>query len=688
MDRHQGDGSTSAARRRAFSALRVALQIALVAAFAFATVPFGCALSETSGTGGAPGQLCKQGDDAACADKNVCHANICNPDGVCETKNRTTDPPDSKPGDCKRTHCVDGVGTLVPDPTDVDNDGNDCTTDTCVDGKPHHEPVAKGAKCREEDHPGLCDDKGVCEVPCQGSHDCEPKTPNNCTEFACNLGTNLCVYTKLDQVPVPDDPNKPKECYDDVCVMGVAQQIYDENKLPKVNSCTDVKCMPGGAVRTPKMAGTVCLMSGGTSGVCDGNKNCVECNSAADCTSDPNPCHIPTCTGGSCSYPNPTMVITAPGVAQQNGDCQKWVCHTDGTLNQDYDPNDAQDDANTCTTDTCQSAGNTQHTYLGDNTPCGNGHVCLNGHCGCDTVGDCPVHPGNEACTGGVCICTPNTCTLHCGQISDGCGNTVVCSNMSRDGNETDVDCGGAGCPGCAAGKTCNVGSDCASNHCSRGICCDQDCSGTCQSCDGAYNGGSRGTCKPIVAAQDPYNQCSPTAQSSCGTDGNCDGIGNCEFWSASGAVCGTSCASPTSETTKTCTAPNTCTATSTTTCGGQLICTGGACLGSCSSDGQCALGYFCNGSTCAPTLGNGGELHRDRRPVHLEHQLRWTGVCCSEPGVQRRLPRLPRRAAGVARPAPAVRLPPARTRASATRRTLRAAARRRRVRATPAVCA
>jgi hypothetical protein len=39
------------------------------------------------------------------------------------------------------------------------------------------------------------------------------------------------------------------------------------------------------------------------------------------------------------------------------------------------------------------------------------------------------------------------------------------CSNGVRDGNETDVDCGG-GCPGCAAGEHCYGGEDCASGEC------------------------------------------------------------------------------------------------------------------------------------------------------------------------------------------------------------------------------
>ena len=42
----------------------------------------------------------------------------------------------------------------------------------------------------------------------------------------------------------------------------------------------------------------------------------------------------------------------------------------------------------------------------------------------------------------------------------------AVCSNGVRDGLETEVDCGGGVCPGCAGGKTCVNDSDCNSDTC------------------------------------------------------------------------------------------------------------------------------------------------------------------------------------------------------------------------------
>jgi hypothetical protein len=55
-----------------------------------------------------------------------------------------------------------------------------------------------------------------------------------------------------------------------------------------------------------------------------------------------------------------------------------------------------------------------------------------------------------------------------------GCHVTTVvtppahsCTNFVRDGDETDIDCGGATCPRCGDGRMCVANSDCASGMCS-----------------------------------------------------------------------------------------------------------------------------------------------------------------------------------------------------------------------------
>ena len=54
-------------------------------------------------------------------------------------------------------------------------------------------------------------------------------------------------------------------------------------------------------------------------------------------------------------------------------------------------------------------------------------------------------------------------------------------------------------------GGACTSASNCNNGHCVDGVCCDQPCSGTCESCKVA---GSIGTCSPIPMNTDPDNEC------------------------------------------------------------------------------------------------------------------------------------------------------------------------------------
>ena len=71
-----------------------------------------------------------------------------------------------------------------------------------------------------------------------------------------------------------------------------------------------------------------------------------------------------------------------------------------------------------------------------------------------------------------------------------------LCTDHVKDGNETDIDCGGS-CGPCATGKRCVVGKDCADGNCQAKLCIaatctdnikngsesDTDCGGSCSAC-------------------------------------------------------------------------------------------------------------------------------------------------------------------------------------------------------------
>lgn len=114
---------------------------------------------------------------------------------------------------------------------------------------------------------------------------------------------------------------------------------------------------------------------------------------------------------------------------------------------------------------------------------------CVGKQCGFDGCGgSCGGCPQGQACQAGTCVaCVPSCVGIECGD--DGCGGScgtcppgascvqgncsaqAQCNDGAKNGTETDIDCGGPGCPGCAAGKACQVGSDCASGMCNGGTC-------------------------------------------------------------------------------------------------------------------------------------------------------------------------------------------------------------------------
>jgi hypothetical protein len=92
------------------------------------------------------------------------------------------------------------------------------------------------------------------------------------------------------------------------------------------------------------------------------------------------------------------------------------------------------------------------------------------------------IRNGNETdvdCGGGTCrpcdldrVCrvAADCTTLNC--ASGVCAAaTSSCTDMILDGTETDIDCGGPSCAPCSDGRLCLVASDCLSQLCSGGRC-------------------------------------------------------------------------------------------------------------------------------------------------------------------------------------------------------------------------
>lgn len=287
----------------------------------------------------------------------------------------------------------------------------------------------------------------------------------------------------------------------------------------------------------------------------------------------------------------------------------------------------------------------------------------------CDAMGKCGIGPkaAHEDCNtagpqqDGPGVCDGSSVCIGCIGVEDcpldGMGNMQLCpqsgpqanvcvpagcTNMEKDGAETDVDCGGGGvspCPGCVNDKICVVNTDCASGSCQAGLCkpcaaqgdceaanycdttatptavcklkevqgvactlgndqcgtgfctdgfcCDTACGGTCNRCDSANTAAADGTCAPTDSGKDPDTECNPVGGQGCRGD-FCDGASACGF-KAAGATCGD---------------PATC--VNGTTSNPQDVCAGGSDTCNGGMNQSCLPNYACTGSACNTTCTTG----------------------------------------------------------------------------------
>jgi hypothetical protein len=226
------------------------------------------------------------------------------------------------------------------------------------------------------------------------------------------------------------------------------------------------------------------------------------CFLPADCPGTDTECHVRTCEDGVCGVKD-----TAQGTAlaeQVTGDCRQRVCDGDGGVAVEEDDADVLDDHNPCTKDVCV-AGFPENLPLEANPACSGGF--------CDGAGRCvPCVVGTECATPDLCVdnrCVPQRCI-------DG----------KKDGDETDVDCGGPTCAPCATGGACGGSADCASGVCdmTKHLCLGPTCS------DGVENGGETDV------------DCGGPCLMLCGPGRGCRTNDDCVGESCSGSVCLPSC--------------------------------------------------------------------------------------------------------------------------------------------------
>ncbi|APR76693.1 Tetratricopeptide TPR_2 repeat protein [Minicystis rosea] len=441
----------------------------------------------TGGTGGCTADSdCPAGDCVlATCDKGVCKSfNL--PDGTAVPE------PSQVPHDCQKLLC-DGTGTAKPvaDDTDLPDDGEACTTDTCNSGAAVHTPVALDTDCTAQGP----DPKKFCSDPAG-------TVPGTCVE--CNTNAQCASLV----------------CQDNKCLSAACGDTV------KNGDETDVDC-------------------GGSCGTCDNSK---QCKTATDCKSG-------YCQGTTCQ-PCYTSSWCAQGQYCDTPG-SSGVCKPDKATGQSCTSYD-QCSSNYCTNGFCcasSSCGRCKSCGIaGSEGTCANlpkGESDLSGNCSsnqvCDGNGQCISKNGQGCsngtqCASGFCAdgrCCDTACTDTC-YTCNANGNPGVCSPIPAGQTDSSATtpcnnaCDGAGH---CTGQPCTTAAQCGTGFCVDGVCCNNACNGTCQSCNVP---GHLGSCFFVpVGNYDPNGMISCTGASGLA----CNGLGMCLKDSGEPCTDGSQCA-------------------------------------------------------------------------------------------------------------------------------------------------
>jgi hypothetical protein len=431
----------------------------------------------------------KCADGKGCTAGTDCQSKVCNAvDGGLL--------PDGGAATCVAATCTDTVQNGTE--TDVDCGGS-CTK--CGDGK----------KC------GVAGDctSGVCAgtpLVCVNAQ-CNDQVKNG-TETDVDCGGSTCPKCAFNKVCAQSSDCIGGTCTANVCVATCTDTV-------KNGAETDVDC--GGAT-CPKCAfNKVCTQSsdcvGGTctSNVCvatctdtvkNGTETDVDCGGSCTKCGDGKTCAVAgDCTSGVCSgtpltCKAPTCSDTVKNGSETDVDCGGTTCNKCGfnkACAQNSDCIGGTCTGNVCVatcTDTVKNGTETDVDCGGATCPkcadtktCAVAGDCTSGVCsgtpltckaptcsdtvknGTETDIDCGGATCNKCVVGKSCLVVGDCLSNVCGGAPLTCGLGATCTNTTKDGTETDVDCGGGACSPCANGRACAINSDCASNKCTSSVC-------------------------------------------------------------------------------------------------------------------------------------------------------------------------------------------------------------------------
>ncbi|MDI1483685.1 MopE-related protein [Polyangium sp. y55x31] len=617
-----------------------------------------CNLTCTSDTDCATGNFCKgmacepkKANGLMCSSANECTSGNC-VDGVC-CSSACTD-------ECKSCALPSSLGVCANIPSGMPDTQPACSgiqvcngSGKCVDA--NGQPCATNAECFST----FCVDGFCCNTACTGlcsacsaakssgaNGTCSPITSgldpdNECSGAAACNGMGACGLLGDGSACSMGNECQSGFCVDNVCCNSACGGTCKACSAAKTNGvngvCANVatnsdpdnecaaECNAFGDCEEPN--GSACAANGECqSGICvDG----VCCNSA--CNGDCQTCNkagsVGTCAAVVAGQQD---TCGAGATCDATGVCKK-VNGTGCTLNAECLTGFCVDNVcceNACS-GTCKTCNLGASPGICSNVPtntdpaneCNGADVC-NGSGACVKVNGSSCG-GNGECLSGFCTdgyCCESTCSGTC-KACNVAGSLGMCANVPF-GVDPANECAGAavcdGAGGCkkGLGDACAMNTDCASNFCVDGVCCNAACDATCVACSAALTNGTDGTCAPVKANAETANEC-PT--------GECNGAGACEV--ANGTVCtldsqcasshcvdGVCCDTACSGTCFACTAAltngtdGTCAPVKANAETGNE-CPNGECNGagacevglgtSCTLDAQCASGFCADGVCC-----------------------------------------------------------------------------------------
>jgi hypothetical protein len=258
----------------------------------------------TTGGGGTGG--CKAASDCPDPPAGPCASlgkATCN-NGVCGLEYTAGPSPSQVYGNCKTAMC-DQTGTLtqVDDTTDVFDDGNPCTDDVCMNGKPKN-TLAKGKACSLGAGTGVCVADAFYGLP--SCVECDPDDPNACMFVpGTTCVSNKCAPSHCSN-GIKDSGETGTDCGGTTgcprCGTNGGCMTYKDcaSGICTNNVCVAPSCMDGkqnGFETDIDCGGATCPLCADTLG----------CSAPADCVSGvckptsmglPDVCVAPSCTDG------------------------------------------------------------------------------------------------------------------------------------------------------------------------------------------------------------------------------------------------------------------------------------------------------------------------------------------------------------------------------------------------------